>query len=701
VFAHRLYEDLDAGDADGAEKIAHRLAAIGRRTACAAVGNLADGINGAEVSTDSHVPGSDGEVDAESLEDTAADAVLQRIGAEEAEMAGTAARSDSGQDRNAQAAGPLADTGIEVRCAGGFQFGFPPGSSARPPRPSATRKTIFEVLSSRMARIRSWRFMLEVYPAKTATYSMAESFFLSAGLGAAGSILAPFPWALPVGGGREHTMELPDEAISCNYQALLIPPGEEWGPVAELRAQHYLSPQRLKDLVPQLMQSRSQVAAEREVKASHPELQPLEPGFIDLPQALLDHYRRKGEASMLGKVLSLANHLKENADRLVLLGVGGAVLGGKAIFRALRSAYHNELPLEARLGVPCLYFEGDGADNDALQELLELLQVTCVDPERREERWAVVCISKSGLALEPAIALRIFRREATEYYGLRSPWHKDLFAAVTSPQSRLRRLFEAQGHSESEVLTIPDNVGERFAVFTPAGLLPTALAGLDTRALLLGAAAMTKRFLEEPFERNPVLQLAAVNYLMSEERHKPLRVLSIWSKKLAAVGPWYDHLIAESLGKVGRGPSPLSVVQTADLHSRGQHHLEGPRDRVIMNLILKNPRNVPLGVQMADHNEDDLNACARKTVSDVMTAALRTANRGYHELARPTLDILLPTLSEHTMGQLLQLLMLATVMEARLMGINPYSRPGIDAQNRQVRELLRGEHVAAEPCTSR
>ena len=127
-------------------------------------------------------------------------------------------------------------------------------------------------------------------------------------------------------------------------------------------------------------------------------------------------------------------------------------------------------------------------------------------------------------------------------------------------------------------------------MFTPAGLLPAAVMGLDVRALLLGAAAMTQRFLEEPFERNPVLQFAAVNYLMTEECDKPLRVLSVWSKKLEALGLWYDQLLAESLGKQGRGPTPLTTVQTRDLHARGQQHQEGPRDRVINNLVVKTPQ---------------------------------------------------------------------------------------------------------------
>ena len=146
--------------------------------------------------------------------------------------------------------------------------------------------------------------------------------------------------------------------------------------------------------------------------------------------------------------------------------------------------------------------------------------------------------------------------------------------------------------------------------------------GLDVRALLLGAAAMTKRFLEEPFERNPVLQFAAVNYLMTEECHKPMRVLSVWSKKLEALGCGTISCCAESLGKQGRGPTPLTIVGTRDLHSRGQQHQDGPRDRLINNLVVKTARAVPILVQMADHNEDELNQYNRKSLPDILHATL-------------------------------------------------------------------------------
>jgi glucose-6-phosphate isomerase len=485
-------------------------------------------------------------------------------------------------------------------------------------------------------------------------------------------------------------MQLPDEAVSYDYQGLLALPHEDWTPAAEVRSRHFLPPGRLKDIQPRLMQVRGQVAAEREMQQVPPELRPLDAGFIDLPQRSLDAYRRKGEASELGLVLKHAARLREQADRVVVLSVGGSSLGARALFGALCSSHHNELPPKQRPGTPRLYFEGDGLDNDALQELLDLLEHTCVDPEMRGERWGVIVISQSGDTLETATAYRVLRRSAAEYYGPRSDRLRRLIVPVTGPAGKLRDLCRADGYADGEIHTIPDNVGGRYSVFTPAGLLPAAVLGLDVRALLLGAAAMSRRFLEEPFERNPVLQYAAVNYLMAEEFGKPVRVLSIWSKKLRAVGHWYDQLVAESLGKRGRGPTPLTAVQTGDLHVRGQQHQDGPRDKVINNLVVRHPKHSPIMVGMADRNEDDLNALNRKGLPDLMQAALEGTNRACFEAGRPTADLVVPTLSEHTMGQLLQLLMLATVVEGRLMGVNPYGQPAVEAFKKHLSAGLRG-----------
>jgi glucose-6-phosphate isomerase len=484
-------------------------------------------------------------------------------------------------------------------------------------------------------------------------------------------------------------MQLPDEKIEYSYSRLVAPFPDAWTPLAELQSKHFLSPERLEQMRTLLNAVRGKVASERELQNPPAKDLPLQPGFIDLPQKTLDAYRKKGEGSELGRVLRLAGRLKENTDRVVVLGIGGSYLGAKALFDALCHTYHNELPAKLRMGKPRVYFEGNNVDNDALAELLELLENTCVDPELPEERWGVVVVSKSGGTLETAAAYRAVRAEMAKFYGPKSDWLKQLTVPITGPKGKLRDLARADGIAEDDILTIPDDVGGRYSVFSSVGLLPAAVMGLDVRALLLGAAAMTKRFLEEPFDKNPVLQFAAVNHLMNEEAGKTTRVMAVWGKKLESVGFWYDQLLSESLGKMNRGATPVTSVYSRDLHSRGQQHQDGTRDKVINNLIVRQPKHPPILVGMADRNEDDLNQFSRKGYPDILDAAIKGTNQAYADAARPTADLTLPGVTEHTIGQLLQMLMLATVVEGRLANINPYGQPGVEAYKRNMMALLK------------
>jgi glucose-6-phosphate isomerase len=483
-------------------------------------------------------------------------------------------------------------------------------------------------------------------------------------------------------------MQLPDENIEYRYQRLLAQPPESWTPLAELQGQHFLPPEKLDQARRVATDVRSQVVATRELVSVPAKDQPLQAGFIDLPQKLLDGYKRKQDASDLGRVLRVAQRLRDTVDRCVVLGIGGSYLGAKALFDALCHTHHNELPAKLRMGKPRMYFEGNSVDNDSLQDLFELLENTCVDPDIVEERWGVIVVSKSGETLETAAAYRAVKAEAARFYGANSDDLRAVIVPVTGPHSRLRDLCRAEGFADEDILNIPDNVGGRFSVFTAAGLLPAAVMGLDVRAMLLGAATMTRRFIEEPFDRNPVLQYAAVNHLMAE-RGKTTRVLAVWSKRLEAVGWWYDQLLSESLGKNGRGPTPLTAVYTRDLHSRGQQHQDGTRDKVINNLVARQAKHPPVTLGMADHNDDDLNQFSRKDLPDILDAAFQGANDAYSDAARPTADIVLPAVTEHTIGQLLQMLMLATVVEGKLMGINPYSQPGVEAYKANTMHNLR------------
>lgn len=493
-------------------------------------------------------------------------------------------------------------------------------------------------------------------------------------------------------------MELPDELIEYHYQSLLAPPAHEgFSLAAEMKGQHFLSPGRFRAFQGHATQVRSQVAGERDFPDPPPELQPLDAGFIDLPQRLLDDHRRKQDRSELGRILSLATRLRDETDRVLVLGVGGSYLGARALFDALCHTYHNELPERTRLGTPRIYFEGNSLDNDTVSDLLEVLENNCLDPDVREERWGMVVVSKSGATLETAVAYRAFFKEASRFYSGDPERRAQLIVPVTGTASKLRDLCLAQGIAEEDILTMPEYVGGRFSVFTAAGLLPAAVMGLDVRALLLGAAAMTKRFLEEPFDRNPVLQYAAVNHLMAEECGKRTRVLAVWSKKLESLGHWYDQLVAESLGKGGRGPTPLTVVMSRDLHARGQQQQDGTRDKVINNLVVRQLRSPPLTVGMADHNQDELNGISRRTMPELMKMSRQGMTQAYADAARPTADLVMPQISEYAIGQLLQMLMLATVAEARMLGVNPYGQPGVEPRMHHLRTILKNTpNVPAE-----
>ena len=185
---------------------------------------------------------------------------------------------------------------------------------------------------------------------------------------------------------REHPMQLPDENVDYQFSRLLTRSSESWTPLAELQAQHFLTPDKLEAIKPVAMTVRGRLAAERELQTLPAKDQPIQPGFIDLPQKLLDGFRRKQDASELGRVIRTANRLKENFDRVVVLGIGGSYLGARALFDSLCHSFHNEMPAKMRMGKPRIYFEGNNADNDALAELMELLENTCVDPELPEER---------------------------------------------------------------------------------------------------------------------------------------------------------------------------------------------------------------------------------------------------------------------------------------------------------------------------
>lgn len=417
------------------------------------------------------------------------------------------------------------------------------------------------------------------------------------------------------------------------------------------------------------------------------EKDPLDAGFIELPERLLDEYRKKGDSSELGQIIACGNRLAEIVDRVVVLGIGGSYMGARALMEGIGHPYHNELARSQRNGRPRLYFEGNNVDNDAAQGLLDVLgrdQVaTGVD-----DAWAIAVISKSGGTLETAVSFRRFLAALKVSCSGDAKRVANHVVPVTGASGKLFDLAGALGCEE--MFHIPDGVGGRFSVLTAVGLLPAAILGLDVVALLEGAAAMNERFRTQSPGENPVLDYVGVGHLMEQKRGALIRVLSVWDKGLESLGLWYDQLLAESLGKEEQGATPLTVVNTRDLHSRGQQHQEGRRDKLITNLIVEQDQREPISVGQSELNQDDLNKYAEKTVPEVMRAAINGTNEAYAEEDRPTTDLRVAKSDEGAVGQLFQMFMLATVVEGRLMKINPYGQPGVEAYKRHMKAILDG-----------
>lgn len=437
----------------------------------------------------------------------------------------------------------------------------------------------------------------------------------------------------------------------------------------------------LKWLWPRLLACRDEVLAEVELRkrgeTPPDEKIPLDSRFIDLPERLLS-----SERAIVQNIRSVCDRFAKSLERVVVLGIGGSYMGARALFEACCHPYHNELSRSQRGNRPRLYFEGNNVDNDAVYGLVELLQS---DPAAD---WGIVVISKSGSTLETAVAFRVFVEALQKHCQSRQVEVGSRILAVSQEDSRLWRLCRRLGVPEDQMFAFPEDVGGRFSVLSAVGLVPAAILGLNVEELLAGACAANEAFRTNEIDDNPILRYVAICHLMEVRRGASIRVLSTWGKRLEAVGLWYDQLLSESLGKNGQGATPLTVVNTRDLHSRGQQHQEGRRDKLFTNLWAEQTSLPTVTIPKWDFDDDQLNKLAGKCLADVLSAARQGTTQAYAEDLRRSAEIILPQLQERSLGELFQFLMLATVVEGRLIGINPYGQPGVEAYKRHMQQLL-------------
>ena len=405
---------------------------------------------------------------------------------------------------------------------------------------------------------------------------------------------------------------------------------------------------------------------------------PLDGNFYSLPDKILSEYRSDRNESELGQILKTASRLQSSVEAIVVLGIGGSYMGTRALMDACCEPYYNELSKAERGGRPQLYFAGNHLDNDALQGVLGRLRA--VTPEGN---WGIIVISKSGETLETAVAFRTLLDLLKEQCRQDLP---NFVIPITGETGSLNQMAAELGCTS--VFRVPEGVGGRFSLFSAVGLLPAATIGLDVVQLLQGAADMNETFRTAELFSNPPLDFALAAYQLQLQGDVSIRVLSVWEQAFASLGMWYDQLLSESLGKDGLGMTPITMVNTRDLHSRAQQHQAGRNDKWIVNLSTRQSHTDQLNIRKSTSDVAGLNDLAGVTLGELSAAARQGTNRALCDVQRPTADIVLERGDEYGLGQFFQMMMLATVVEGKLLGVNPYGQPGVEAYKNHMRNIL-------------
>ena len=381
-------------------------------------------------------------------------------------------------------------------------------------------------------------------------------------------------------------------------------------------------------------------------------------GWLDLPARSL-------EANLLDAIESAAGRIRER-DALVVVGIGGSYLGARAVIEALQTPFAPTFPI---------YYAGHQMDAAYHGGLLARLA---------EQDYAVNVISKSGTTTEPGLAFRLLWQDVSGKHD--GAALKDrIFATTDAKKGSLRSLADAAGLTS---FVIPDDVGGRFSVFSPVGLLPIAVAGIDVRALLAGAREMQEMLRSEAganFAESPALQYAAYRnacYRLG----KKIEIMAGYQTAWTFVMEWWKQLYGESEGKEGRGIFPASVNLSTDLHSMGQWIQDA--ERTIFETVIDVVHQEGPSVPARSDDEDGLGYLAGRPLHEINRTALKATMAAHHEGGVPCARLELQQLNAPTMGALLYFFEYACGISAYMLDVNPFDQPGVEAYKSSMFRLL-------------
>ena len=388
-------------------------------------------------------------------------------------------------------------------------------------------------------------------------------------------------------------------------------------------------------------------------------------GWLHLPSSIT--------AEFIADMQQTANALRENCDVIVVAGIGGSYLGARAVIEALKNQFV-EL-------TPRILFAGNNISEDYLAELQDYLS---------DKRFGIINISKSGTTTETALAFRLLRAQLEKQMG-REEARKRIVAVTDAVKGAARTTADKEGYKS---YVIPDNVGGRFSVLTPVGLLPIACAGMDIEALVRGAQDMEALAKSAPYAENPVYQYAATRNLLYRDGKK-IEILANFQPKLHYIAEWWKQLYGESEGKDGLGIYPASVDLTTDLHSMGQWIQDGERSIFETVISIAEPER-EVRVPSDAENLDGLNFLAGKRVDEVNKMAELGTQLAHVDGGVPNMRIVLPRLTEYYIGQLLYFFELGCGISGNVLGVNPFNQPGVESYKKNMFALLNKPGYEAE-----
>lgn len=382
-------------------------------------------------------------------------------------------------------------------------------------------------------------------------------------------------------------------------------------------------------------------------------------GWIDLPE------KAKLQS---GKIQNAAARLRSQADITVVIGIGGSYLGARSVIEALDSCMP---PRPGEKGHKVL-FAGQNISEDYMSRLSSGLA---------GKVFNIIVISKSGTTTEPAIAFRILKKQLEEIIPAREV-KKHIIAVTDAEKGALRKLADNEGY---ESFTIPDDVGGRYSVLTPVGLLPIAVAGYDIDSLAAGAAEMAARTRDNN-DVNPAIVYASVRNLLYR-RGKHIEMLVNYEPGLHHINEWWKQLFGESEGKDGKGLFPAAADMTTDLHSLGQYIQDGKKILIETVLSVASPGSEMI-IPHDDGNLDKLNYIAGRRLSEVNAKAEEGTIMAHVKGAVPVIKINISRVNESHLGQLLYFFEISCAISGYILGVNPFDQPGVEAYKDNMFRLL-------------